>query len=450
MSASDAPSTRWALLALLVLLPLVAANAPPEPPLPPSGGDPPPLPACDHCNLLIVVVDTLRVDHLGYAGYARPTSPAIDTFAAGARRFDRCVAQATWTVPSTASLLCSAYPGTHQLVYGPGDTEAWTSLGEEVTTLTEVLDEAGYETTALIGNPVLRPRLGLDRGFDHYSLQSDEEVIADAARQLVGWGEGNAFLYLHLFGPHPGLDPPPPFDTLFGPAAGPMPDGGLSYQHLRECSPALKSAYQAWYRNLYDASIRYTDKMLGDLFALLRATGVQDDTVIVLTSDHGEHLFDHGLLGHGMSVFEPLSHVPLVIRVPGDETREVSAVVEQVDLAPSLLDVLGIPVDPAWRWDGDSLGAGGLGFCQQGPRESVRDARFKLIVDRSTGTEVLHDLELDPDETTDFGHRNTPARDNLRDEMRRWRAGFDTGFTPVPMTLDPDEIERLRALGYVQ
>ncbi len=447
MPAPDAPAKRWALLALLALVPLVAASAPVEPR--PADG-PPPLPSCDHCNLLIVVVDTLRADHLGYAGYARPTSPAIDTFVADARRFDRCVAQATWTVPSTASLLCSAYPGTHQLVYGPGDTEEWSSLGEGVTTLAEVLDDAGYETTALIGNPVLRPRLGLDRGFDHYDLQSDEEVIADAARQLVGWGEGGSFLYLHLLGPHPGLDPPPPFDTLFGPAAGPLPDGGLSYQHLRECSPALKSAYQAWYRNLYDASIRYTDKMLGDLFALLRATGIEDETVIVLTSDHGEHLFDHGLLGHGMSVFEPLAHVPLAIRVPGDETRVFSPVVEQVDLAPSLLDVLGIPVDPAWQWDGDTLGSGELGFCQQGPRESVRDRRFKLIVDRSTGTEILHDLELDPAETTDFGSRNAQVRDTLRDEIRRWRAGLDTGFTPVPMTLDADEIERLRALGYVQ
>ena len=250
--------------------------------------------------------------------------------------------------------------------------------------------------------------------------------------------------------PHPGLDPPPPYDTLFGPAAGPLPAEGLSYQHLRECKPNLKSAYQAWYRNLYDASIRYTDKLVGDLLALLRATGIQDDTVIVITSDHGEHLFDHGLLGHGMSVYEPLAHVPLVIRVPGDTVRSVPEVVEQVDLAPALLRVLGVPVDPGWQWDGDALGQGGLGFCQQGPRESVRNDRYKLIVDRSTGTEVLHDLELDPGETRDFGHGQVEIRATLHDELQMWRTRQGTGFTPTPVTLDPDEIERLRALGYVQ
>ena len=434
-------------LVLLILLPLLAAPTPTEQS---ADGAAPPLPTCPGCNLLIVVVDTLRVDHLGYAGYPRPTSPSIDAFVADARRYDACVAQATWTVPSTASLLCSAYPGTHQLLYGPGDTEGWTALDEDITTLPQVLHDAGYETTALVGNPVLRPRLGLDRGFDTYTLGSDEEVITEAARRLVGWTEGRSFLYLHLLGPHPGLDPPPPFDTLFGPHAGPVPEDGLSYQHLRECEPPLKSAYQSWYRNLYDASIRYTDKLLGDIVTLLRVTGVQDDTVIVLTSDHGEHLFDHGLLGHGMSVYESLAHVPLAVRVPGDTLREVDQVVEQVDLAPALLEVLGIPVNPDWRWDGDTLGEDGLGFCQQGPRESVRNDRFKLIVDRSTGTEILHDLDIDPGETVDFGTRHADVRATLLEELSRWRALQAAGFTPVPVTLHPDEIERLRALGYVQ
>jgi len=395
-------------------------------------------------------VDTLRVDHLGYSGYARRTSPAIDAFVADARRYDSCVAQATWTVPSTASLLCSAYPSNHRMQFGPGDTDAWHALGEDHRTMPQVLADAGFATAALVGNPILRPKLGLDRGFDRYELLDDERAVAEAARQIARWGDRRFFLYLHLLGPHPGLAPPPPYDTLFGEAAGPLPSGGLSYQHVRDRTGPDESAYQNWYANLYDASIRYTDKLLGDLLALLSATGVLDDTVVVFTSDHGEHLFDHGLFGHGMSVFEPLAHVPLAIRVPGDVAAIEPEVVEQLDLAPTLLTVLDIPVDPGWAWDGGTLGADGVAFCEQGTRQAVRMGRYKLIVDRSTGVQTLHDLLVDPGETTDLGVQLPQIRESLTAKLQLWRAGHRPGGRQPAITLDPDEIERLRALGYVQ
>jgi len=409
-----------------------------------------PLPSCPDCNLLIVVVDTLRADHLGYNGYARQTSPAIDAFVADARRYDACVAQATWTVPSTASLLCSAYPANHRMQFGPGDTDAWHALGDDARLMPQVLADSGFETAALIGNPILRPKLGLDQGFGRYELLDDEQAVAEAAKQIARWGNRRFFLYLHLLGPHPGLAPPPPYDTLFGAAAGPLPPGGLSYQHVRDRTGHDQSAYQAWYANLYDASIRYTDKLLGDLLALMRATGVLDHTVVVFTSDHGEHLFDHGLFGHGMSVFEPLAHVPLAIRVPGDVSATESEVVEQLDLAPTLLNVLDVPVDPGWSWDGGPLGEDGIAFCEQGTRQAVRMGRYKLIVDRSTGVETLHDLLLDPHEGTDLGAQLPRIRETLHEKLILWRAGHRQGVTPTPLSLDPDEIERLRALGYVQ
>jgi arylsulfatase A-like enzyme len=436
------PATRQALAGLATLASFAAFAA-----LPVRAAEP--LPSCQGCNLVVIVVDTLRVDHLGYAGYSRDTSPAIDAFVADARRYDAAIAQATWTVPSTASLLCSAYPGTHRLQFGPGETDDWHGLGDGTTTLAEVLAEQGYATAALIGNPVLRPKLGLDRGFGRYELLDDEQAIAEAARQIALWGDDRFFLYLHLLGPHPGLDPPPPYDTLFGPPAGALPSGGLAYQHVRERDHATRAAWRDWYRNLYDGSIRYTDKLLGDLLALLRVTGVLDETVVVFTSDHGEHLFDHGLFGHGMSVFEPLAHVPLAIRVPGDEIAFEPELVEQVDLAPTFLQVLGVPEDPGRDWDGGPLGEGGVAFCEQGPREAIWRGRYKLIVDRSLGTESLHDLVLDPGETRDFGPQQPGLRSELGDQVRRWRAALGAGASTTPLTLDPDEIARLRALGYI-
>ncbi len=409
-----------------------------------------PLPTCEGCNLLIVVIDTLRADHLGYNGYTRATSPALDAFVGGARRYDACLAQATWTIPSTASLLCSAYPSTHRLEFSPARTDQWHALGEEVTPLPEVLADAGYATAAFVGNPVLRPKLGFDRGFDRYVLEDDPQAVVDAATQIARWREQPFFLYLHLLGPHPGLDPPPPYDTMFGSAPAPLPDGGLSYQHVRAQTGAMRPAFQRWFRNLYDAEIRYTDKLVGDLLALLDAHGLLEDTVVVLTSDHGEHLFDHDLLGHGMSVYEALTHVPLAVRVPGDTVTSVETVVEQVDLAPSLLRTLGLEVDPAWGWEGGWLADDDRAFCEQGPRQALRRGPHKLIVDRSLGTTQFYDLRADPQELRDIGALLPDLRSELREELDRFRTRQIRAVTPLPLSLDPEDIERLRALGYVE
>lgn len=409
-----------------------------------------PLPECSGCNLVIVVVDTLRADHLGFSGYGRDTSPSLDTFVAGARRYTVCTAQATWTVPSTASLLNSAYPSTHRLEFSPGRTDEWHAMGEGLTPLAGVLADAGYGTAAFIGNPVLRPKLGFDRGFERYVQADDPQAVTESATQIVRWGERPFFLYLHLLGPHPGLDPPPPFDTLFGPAPAPMPDGGLSYQHVRTQSGPMRPAFQRWYRDLYDAEIRYTDEMVGNLLAMLEAHGLLERTVVVLTSDHGEHLFDHGLLGHGMTVFEALTHVPLVVRVPGDTVRRVDAVVEQVDLAPTLVQTLGLDVDPAWGWDGGDLGADDQAFSEQGPRQALRRGPMKIIVDRSIGTTSLYDLSRDPGELLDIGPHQPQLREELLEELERWHTRQTRDVTTLPLTLDPDDIERLRALGYVE
>ena len=437
---ADRAAPTW----LLVLLPwLLLAPAGPV-----RAGEP--LPACEDCNLLIVVIDTLRSDHLGYNGYTRDTSPALDAFVADSRRYDACTAQATWTIPSTASLLCSAYPSTHRLEFSPGRTDQWHALGEGLTPLPEVLQGEGFGTAAFVGNPVLRPKLGFDRGFDRYVIEDDPEAIVDAAAQMARWGDQRFFLYLHLLGPHPGLQPPPPYDAMFGPAPAPLPDGGLSYQHVRAQSGPSRPAYQAWFRDLYDAEIRYTDQMLGSMMALLETHGILEDTVVVLTSDHGEHLFEKGLLGHGMTVFEALTHVPLVIRVPGDTVRSEGTVVEQVDLAPALLEVLGVEVDPAWGWEGGPLASDDTAFVEQGPRQAIRRGPHKLIVDRSVGTTSLYDLRADPGETRDIGSLQPDLRADLRAELERWRVRALRPITPLPLTLDPEDIERLRALGYVE
>jgi len=408
----------------------------------------------DDFNLLLIVVDTLRVDHLGYAGYGRPTSPAIDAFVASSRNYRAATTQATWTVPAMATLMCSVYPFNHRMQFGPGDTGDWHGLADELHPLAEVLGDRGFKTAALVGNPILRPKLGLDRGFDRYDLMDDEQVVSEAARQLARWGDDRSFLYLHLLGPHPNLDPPAPFGTMFGQAPDEMPKGGLSYQHVRAQSGAQRVAYERWYRDLYDADIRYTDKLLGDLLAYMDVTGRLEDTVVVLTSDHGEHLFDHGFLGHGMSVYEPLAHVPLVIRVPGQPAATVDEIVELVDLAPTLLDAMDVPQPRAWNWDGQIMGSGdeapGLAFCEQGTRQSVRDQRYKLIVDRSTGVETLYDLAKDPGESHDAGALEPAIRDGLSEQLHRWRALERAGAMPdAPLHLDEADLERLRALGYV-
>jgi arylsulfatase A-like enzyme len=311
-------------------------------------------------NIVLVIWDAARADHLSAYGYPLRTTPNLESIASEGVRFDLCIVAAPWTLPSMASLFTGLHPRDHRVDSGN------FSLSEEIPTLAERLRNAGYATAGYTANPWVGDFSGLSRGFDEFqevwrtpdTSRNDDgaeitnEWIEDWL-ELTGDGARPFFLFALYLEPHFPYRPPPAYRDRFAP-----PD----------LDPAILSRVQAWHhprevgyvlqapdhevspdeframRALYDAELFYVDERLGELTDILRRRGVLDNTILVVTSDHGEHFGEHGFMDHKMTVFEAVVRVPLVIRFPPKlpKGERVSALVQNVDLAPSLLAWAGV------------------------------------------------------------------------------------------------------------
>jgi arylsulfatase A-like enzyme len=300
-------------------------------------------------NIVLVSVDCLRADHLGCYGYPRPTSPNIDSLAAEGCVFERCIAQCSWTLPSHTSLLTSLYLRSH------GVGKITDALSQEASTLAELLRTDGYLTAAVISGGPLLPRYGLDQGFDVYDAscysgrQSDVTspcTHARATEWLGRWGRlAPFFLFLHYWDVHQQYVPPAPYDTLFQPdSRGSWRAGQLNKRVLRG-EPVPPEYFQRFVA-LYDGEIAHTDRYIGALFRELRRLGLAENTLVVLTSDHGDELREHGDLGHGHSLFQELIHVPLIWAEPGGGAAagNIREWVQAIDIPASILDFAGVAV----------------------------------------------------------------------------------------------------------
>lgn len=289
------------------------------------GGPAPPRPA----NLLLIAVDTLRADHLGVYGCPRGTSPRLDAFAEGAVVFDDAQSSAPWTLPSFATLLTSLPPLTHRAV-------SWNRrLDGSFHTLAEVLQEAGYETAAIVSHTPLASVFGLNQGFDVYDESrvdvpgktrdtiSSPGVTDRAIALLDTWSRKGAerpwFLWTHYFDPHSAY----------------LPHEGFTERFTGGRHPAAP-------RDLYDGEIAFTDAHIGRLLDAVDSLGLAKRTVVAVVADHGEEFFDHGSTGHGKTLYRELVHVPFLIRAPGIEPRRVGGLVRLLDFVPTVLDLLGI------------------------------------------------------------------------------------------------------------
>lgn len=300
-------------------------------------------------NVLLLVVDTLRADHLPTYGYRRDTAPAVDALLA--RRgtvFESAVSQAPWTIPSVASYLTGVQPG--ELAHR-GAAEDYRAIPDRVPTLAERLRRRGYRTAAFIANPTLHAGIGFARGFDTFytppvevaSLRlHGDDVQGRAAAWLAEHAtDGPWFLYVHFLDPHdPYANPDMPdarspfFPDYEGPVDGEWPHA--LYSGRRELSDGEAGLRQL--TALYDGEILYVDGLIGELLHAV-PTAVQEHTLTVFTSDHGEELADHGWWKHGRTVYQEQIHVPLIVRWDGrvPAGRRVTPPVELVDLVPTLL-----------------------------------------------------------------------------------------------------------------
>ncbi len=441
-------------------------------------------PALDHllgrrgrADVLFIVVDTLRADHLGAFGYHRDTSPHLDALAADSVLWRRALCHAPWTSPSVGSLLTSLHPA----VLGYGDSRNPSPPDDRVLYFAEILKENGYDTQAIVSHTYLSAKLGFDQGFDQFdednargpghisSPSVTDKAIAAFERRSTGTAAGDTdrplYLLAHYFDPHFNYLRHEPYD--FDPGyEGDLPEHmGKLRRAARDLSPRDLEQLRA----RYDSEIRFTDQHIGRLIAALREQGLYDQTLIVFTADHGEAFLDRDdhWIGHTKTLFQEAIHVPLLIKLPGGIAggTVIDTPVGLIDLVPSLLETLDLRQPLGYAFDGEALPiadvqalrafAGRPVFSETTARgrwlQSVVSGRFKLIFDRQRKRMSFFDLELDPGERHNLAVDPTPELRRLARQLRGWNQSLDQRRRQAeePPELTAKERERLRALGYL-
>jgi choline-sulfatase len=419
----------------------------------PSAGRPrrgPPRP-----NVIIYLVDTLRADRLGCYGGARPISPAVDAFAAGATLFEQAVAQSTWTRPSVTSVLTGLGP----LAHGVRTQE--DRLAAAAVTLPEMLRAAGYRTAAFSTNLHVTAATGLAQGFDHFELLPGAPRSDAVNRRVLQWleedrGASPFFLYIHTLDPHAPYEPP--FDLLqrFAPGVAPLAGTLEEVKRVYAARGDERARAVARLSALYDAEIAGNDRSFGELLAALRRRGLYDPALVVFVADHGEEFDEHGSLGHGNDLYAETLDVPLIVKWPRQARGErVRNLAQHVDLLPTILRACGLR--PPAGLPGEDLYAPAAGrrvfshLSYEG-REgmSVVAGNWKLILPLSKslgpGAE-LYRRDTDPADQTDVSEENEVRagwlRAQIRLEMQHTR-GLEAERVPV----DEETRKALNALGY--
>lgn len=429
-------------------------------------------------NVLVITIDTLRADHLSCYGYSRPTSPRIDAFASDAVLFEQVLCQAPQTLPSHASIFTGLHPRTH------GAISHENRLAPEVTTLAEVLAEKGYTTGAIVSNHVLDARYGLDQGFGSYvpvhraypearRREMHEREQDPTTDEALKWLEGNArshfFLWVHWFHPHRAYDPPPRYrQTFAGPYGGPAVDQGEFAMKAWQEKLDLPQEDIAYMRGLYDGEVAFTDAQVGRVLDRLETLGIAGNTIVIVTSDHGEILYEHEhYFGHDIALYDECTMVPLVIKIPGlrPARGRVPGLVQSIDIFPTVLEALGLP--PPAGLEGKSLlplargeaaSTGEYGFSETfpfpekcPPRHAVRTETAKLIWRQEPPAEMVkefYDLEADPGETRNLGPAGGAAA-RMDSVLAAWVAPAGLLPGPIPSAAESGRRKILKSLGYL-
>ncbi len=420
-------------------------------------------------NLLIVVVDALRADALGVYGAPPGSSPELDRLSGRAQIHETTWTQYTWTGPSFISYMSSRWARSHGWVSSWADRDALRPRpGAELPTLPGVLRDAGYLTVGLNANGYLDWLDAGQLGFDQWSFEGDIPALNAALRDLSHWNDDGRpnFLYLHLMATHHPLCPSPDAQARAGVSIdrglyrgrdNKCPDGGLLQAASEYSDHGLDAdAHLAVYREAYTAAVHDADRHIGLLLQALHEQGLDRNTVVVVTSDHGELLGEHGQNGHGPWVWEPLTRVPLLIAGPGIEPgRRGETVTRLIDLAPTAIDALGLAEHTPASWQGRSL----LQPASSPPlavseRETwiafTTDGRFKRIEDAGTGAlKGQFDLHADPFEGAALQGQEPVELGALQQAAQEWK-----DQTPVAVPegeAGGAELEEvLRGLGYVE
>ena len=427
--------------------------------------------APDRDAVVLIVVDTLRADHLGHWGHDRDTSPRLDAWASSARVFGRTWATSPWTLPSFGSLLTGELPARHAA--GVRQTEASrsvTALDPALPTLAEVLGDRGWATAAIVNNPWLDRRFGLARGFDLYDHAPGGNARTRRADVMVdrslAWIDAHSeepfFLLVHFFDPHMSYDAPPPFRGRF---TGPLPAERqlpvANWKRIRAEAPDLPEPERRFIAAAYDEEVAFVDSEIGRLLRGLERREVLERGLVVLTSDHGEELFEHDGFEHGHAMWEELLWVPLMfwgrdVRAGNEQTP-----VSLVDIAPTILEAVGVPRPNAT--EGVSLWPNlerevpvpvRRLYAEQPLYGTLRRAAlqwpYKLEYEERSRRRRFFDLESDPHETRRAGRDHPQLAAQLLRKTRKHFATLTPSESSRIVLPERDLEDHLRSLGYLE
>jgi arylsulfatase A-like enzyme len=460
------------------------------------------MPGTRRPSVVLIVLDCGRADHLSCYGYGRETTPFIDRLAAEGVRFTHMITTAPWTLPAHASLFTGLYSSTH------GATDEHKRLEPGRPTLGEILGSAGYATAGFCANPWVA-ETGLKRGFEYFFdhrprvrrlarayfgaqqlgdvLLSRRDSGGRRTTEAFGrWldrvpGAQPFFAFVHYNEPHLPFRPPPPFDRSFLNGTPAMRVRSVNQDCNRFIGGDVAMDEEDFHilTALYDGELRYADHLISRLVETLARGGRRDDTVLIVTADHGENLGEHGLMSHKFVLTDTLLRIPLVLHAPALLPRGIvsDALVQSTDILPTVTRLLDIPTPPV---EGVPL-AGPEGllpveraftvserlrpnlgvFRERYPRFDVgpHDVRKRALRTRthkylwhSDGREELYDLVVDPGETRDVSGEAPAMLASLRNEMAAWHAAH-----PNPNLSDAEEPgfeaevrRQLSELGYIE
>ena len=444
------------------------------------------LAACDHrgatepprsarLNVVLFVLDAARADHFGTYGYHRPATPHIDALAAEATVFEHSFSEASYTTPSIVSLLTGALVHEHGVLTP-------RALPPDTVTLAEHALQAGYRTYAYSESPFMSRWVGLDQGFTEFESAFPYETLGAepiqfpafsserAIDDMLAWAGANPaepfFAYLHILRPHNPYQPPAPFLGRFGSQPEHMSLGSTeTLLAVADRRRSLSAAELQQVKALYDENLAYGDQLFGRFWQGLRARDLDAHTLLVVCSDHGEAFLEHGQLLHTKTVYDEMTHIPLIIRDPEHRRpRREPSLVQLTDVTATLVDVFDDAHSPHPGISGRSL----LPLLRAGqappPRPvvswahplygfaAIRSPEFKVIVkSHAAGTRTWwFDLRKDPTERKPLAAPPSASAAALLEGYGHLVVAGGSPPRSVAVPPDPGAVQRLKALGYLE
>ena len=384
--------------------------------------------SCEECNLIIIGIDTLRADRVGYYNYERNLTPAFDSLAENSYVFKNAITQASWTLPSFMSIFTSTYPSQHKVKNkfyinaGHINTTNLKKLSPDIKTLAEVMKQNGYETAGFTGGAGVSSEFGFASGFDEYYDKANFSSFNTSFSAAKGWISKNKnkpfFAFIHGYDCHGDFEID--FKKRFYSRNGSANYKGTKEEHIalrerkiKEGSLNLSEEDKAFWENLYDDKVLNMDSQLAEFVQYLNEENMANKTILVIISDHGDEFLEHGGIDHGMTLYDELLKVIFIIKLPSPDTKILEDQVRLVDVMPTILNLLNIGIDNNLKkqiqgvsliplMQGKHLYLDALSETDYrwfASKKSIRTHDdWKLVIDYLSWEKELYNLAADPDE----------------------------------------------------